>query len=42
MCTITCSIEYENATECYRPGEVIKGLVVLTVSGTNTILIKGK
>ncbi|KAM7363736.1 uncharacterized protein ACRADG_000523 [Cochliomyia hominivorax] len=40
MCTTTCTIEYENTTECYRPGEVIKGLVVFTVSGTNTIFIK--
>ncbi|XP_037825334.1 uncharacterized protein LOC119613375 [Lucilia sericata] len=40
MCTTSCTIEFENANQCYRPGEVIKGLVIFNINGTSTILIK--
>ncbi|XP_065354351.1 arrestin domain-containing protein 17 [Calliphora vicina] len=40
MCATSCTIEFENNTECYRPGEVIKGLVILNINGSSTILIK--
>ncbi|KAI8129627.1 Arrestin domain-containing protein 5 [Lucilia cuprina] len=40
MCTTSCTIEFENANQCYRPGEVIKGQVIFNVNGTSTIVIK--
>lgn len=39
MCKLSCTIEFENDTQSYRPGEIIKGLLVLDVR--NTILLKG-
>lgn len=42
--SVSCKLQIDNNNnnECYRPGEVIKGLVILNVGGANSILIKGE